>query len=181
MSVSDVNTLQCQEIATGDTRDTEHERALFQLMGQLEQILARLDSLTGSKRLPGSIEIAKELLVGLIEFSEQRFEKTQTSGLIEQVCDFHELTKRFERMLGGQSWNGFAALIGIKMSYSDEIKAMFQQIGRDLLEVVGNFFQLFESRFQSMDQASDWQASSQVFLDELVRKWNVDEQGRSFK
>lgn len=181
MSVSNVNTLQGQALAAGGSQDAELERALFQLMGQLEQVLVRLDPLSGAKRLPGSIEIAKEILVALIEFSDGRFAKSQTTALIDQVCDFHELTKRFERMLGGQSWNGFAALIGIKLSYSDEIKAMFQQLGRDLMEVVGNFFQLFESRFQSADQASEWQASSQVFLDDLVRKWNTDAQGHSFK
>lgn len=181
MSVSNVNAIQDQAMAVGNSQDAELERALFQLMGQLEQILVRLDALSGTKRLPGTIEIGKELLVAMIEFSEGRFEKTQTAALIDQVCDFHELTKRFERMLGGQSWNGFAALIGIKMSYSDEIKAMFQQVGSELLEVVGNFFQMFESRFQSADQASEWRASSQVFLDDLVRKWNSDGQGRSFK
>lgn len=174
MSVSDVGTRRNQSATAGSSPDAEQERALFQLMGQLEQILVRLDDVGATKRVPGSIEIAKELLVELVEFSEKRYEDSLTAPLVDRVCDFHQGTKRFEKMLGGQSWSGFAALIGIKMSYSDEIKAMFQQLGRDLLEVVDGFFQLFESRFASPDQASEWHANSQVFLDDLVRRWNVE-------
>jgi hypothetical protein len=179
MSVSNVGTLRNQSATSGSSLDAEQERALFQLMGQLEQILVRMDDIGASKRLPGSIEVAKELLVELVDFSEKRYEKDLTTPLVDQVCDFHESTKRLEKMLGGQSWSGFAALIGIKMSYSDEIKAMFQQLGRDVLAVVGGFFQLFESRFASPDQASEWHANSQVFLDDIVRRWKIDDDRRS--
>jgi hypothetical protein len=170
-----------QSLAAGQSRDAELEREMFQLMGQLEQILVRMDTVGESKRLSGSIEIAKEILVELVEFSEQRFKKEPLNPLINQVCDFHEHTKRFEKLLGGQSWNGFAALIGIKLTYSDEAKAMFQELGRDLIEVIGGFFQLFESRFQSRSEASEWSASTQVFLDDLVRRCNLDGRVRSVK
>ena len=178
MSVSNVGTVQNQSAQAGTPGDAEHERLLFQLMGKLEQILVRLDEVPATKRLAGSLEVAKEILVEIVEFSEQRYEKSSTKPLIDQVCDFHDSTKRFQRMHGGQSWNGFAALIGIKMSYSDETKAMFQELGRDLLEVVSGFFQLFESRFSAADKSSEWHANAQVFLDDLVRRWNVDGSGR---
>ncbi len=174
MAVSNVGSLFDQSAAFGPSQDAEHERCLFQLMGQLEQILVRLDTLNGSKRFSGSVEIAKEILVELVEFSESQFPKDQSKVLIDQVCDFHESTKRFERMLGGQSWSGFAALIGIKPSYSAEVKAMFQQLGLDLIEVVGESFRLFESRFESTEQVSEWQASSQVFVDDLIRRWKTE-------
>lgn len=176
MSVSQVGSPRLS--ASGSGSDTELERSLFQLMGKLEQVLVRVDSLPASKKLPGSIEIAKEILVELVEFSDERFDQSQTGPVIDQVCDFHEATKRFEKMLGGQSWNGFAAFIGIKMSYSDEIKLMFQQLGQDMLAVVGGFFALFESHFQSGDQATEWKDSAQVFLDDLVRRWNIDGEKR---
>ena len=179
MSVSKVGTLKAQAQAAGQSRDAEHERLLFQLMGQLEQILVRMDALSDSKRLPGSIEIVKEILVELVEFSEPRFDKESLRPLINKVCDFHEATKRFEKMMGGQSWNGFAALIGIKMSYSDEIKVMFQELGRDLIEAIFGFFQLFESRFESPDKASEFKAGSQVFLDDLVGRWNLESRDRA--
>lgn len=178
MSVSNVGELKNQSAAPGASQDAEHERLLFQLMGKLEQILVRMDEVGASHRLSGTIEIAKEILVELIEFSEERFDQSRTEPLIDQVCDFHELTKRFERMLGGQSWNGIAALIGIKMSYSEEVKAMFAQLGCDVLEVVNGFFQMFESQFSSADQASEWRANSQVFLEDLARRWTVDGPGR---
>lgn len=181
MSVSKVGMVHDRSPAAGQTPDSEHERALFQLMGQLEQILVRLDTVSDSKRLPGSIEIGKEILVELVEFSEQRFEKEPLKVLINQVCDFHELTKRFEKMVGGQSWNGFAAWIGIKMSYPDEVKAMFQELGRILIEIIGGFFQLFESRFQSRHDVSEWEAGSQVFVDDVIRRWNLDSRDHSIK
>jgi hypothetical protein len=174
MSVSNFGKVFGQTPTAGPSCDAELERALFQLMGQLEQILVRMDAVSETKRLPGSIEIAKELLVELVEFAEARFEKAELLPLIDRVCDFHDHTKRLEKMLGGQSWNGFAAFIGIKMSYSDEVKAMFQELGKGLIEAIGGFFQLFESRFQSRDDASEWEASSQVFLDDLIRRWNLD-------
>lgn len=173
MSVSKVGPVNVQP-ASGASSDAEHERVLFQLMGRLEQILVRMDSLSDSKRVPGSIEIVKEILVELVEFSEPRFEKEPLERLIDKVCDFHEATKKFEKMVGGQSWNGFAAFIGIKMSYSDEVKAMFQELGRDLVEAVFGFFQLFEQRFESKEKASEFSAGSTVFLDDLVRRWNLD-------
>ena len=171
MSVSNVGSVYGQSAGTGSSDDAEHSRALFQLMGRLEQILSRLDAVTGAKRLPGAIETSKEILVELVEFSEERFEKNRTDAAIGRVCDFHENTKRFERMLGGQSWNGFAAFIGIKLSYSDEVKAIYRQLGADLRDIVEQFFQLFESRFLSGEHAAEWHASVDVFLDDLVRKW----------
>ncbi len=94
------------------------------------------------------------------EFSDTRFKKESLAAVINQVCDFHEQTKQLDRLLGGPSWNGIAALIGIKLSYPDEVKTMFQQLGRDVIEIIGGFFQLFESRFLSPEQASEWQAST---------------------
>ena len=181
MSVSKVGKVSGQSPAAAPSRDAELERALFQLMGRLEQILVRMDAVSESKRLPGSIEIAKEILVEVVEFSESRFEKAALLPLIDQVCDFHEHSKRLEKMLGGQSWNGFAAFIGIKISYSDEVKAMFQELGKGLADAIGGFFQLFESKFQSRDEASEWQAGSQVFLDDLIRRWNLDSRARDTK
>jgi hypothetical protein len=179
MSVSKVGPTTKPSALAAPPQDAEFERELFQLMGQLEQILVRLDAVSSSKRLPGSIEIAKEILVELVEFAEPRFKKESLTGIIGQVCDFHEQTKQFERLLGGPSWNGIAAFIGIKMSYSDEVKTMFQRLGRDLIEIVGGFFQLFEARFHSRAQASEWQASSQVFVDDVIRRWNADSRVRS--
>ena len=178
MSVSNIGKSHGQPAGAVTSRDAELERALFQLMGQLEQILVRMDAVSESKRVPGSVEIAKEILVELVEFSEARFEKASLKPLIDQVCDFHEHTKRLEKMLGGQSWSGFAAFIGIKVSYSDEVKAMFQELGKGLTDAIGGFFQLFESKFQSKDDASEWEAGSQVFLDDLIRRWNLDSRAK---
>ena len=179
MSVSNVGSVSDPSASAGRSQDAEYGRALFQLMGRLEQILARLDAITGAKRLPGAIELSKEILVELVEFTEERFDKSQTNPLIGRVCDYHANTKRFERMLGGQSWNGFASLIGIKLSYPDEVKAIYQQIGLDLIEIVGQYFQLLESRFLSGETITEWQASVEVFLDDFVRRWNTDNDGRS--
>ncbi len=181
MSVSKAGLVYDPSAALGSSQDAEHERALFQLMGQLEQILVRLDAVGESKRLAGSIEIAKEILVELVEFSEKRFEKQSLAALIDHVCDFHELTKQFERMLGGQSWNGLAAFIGIKLSYSEDSKLMFQQLGLDLIAILTGYFDLFESRFQSREQATEWEAGAKVFLDDVVRHWNIDARARSFQ
>jgi hypothetical protein len=179
MSVSKVATITKPFDNALPGQDAEHERELFQLMGQLEQILVRLDEVSAAKRLTGSIEIAKEILVELVEFSDSRFKKESLAELIDQVCDFHEKTKQLERLLGGPSWNGIAALIGIKPSYPDEVKTMFQQLGRDLIEIIGGFFEQFESRFQSRSQASEWQANSQVFVDDVIRRWNAEARIRS--
>jgi hypothetical protein len=179
MSVSKAGSFAKPSGTAVPSKDTGFERELFQLISQLEQILARLDAVSAAKRLPSSIEIAKELLVELLEFSQPRFKKESLTAIIEQVCEFHEQTKQFERLLGGPSWNGIAAFIGIKMSYSEEVKTMFQRLGRDVIEIVGGFFQLFESRFHSREQASEWQASSQVFVDDVIRRWNADGRARS--
>ncbi len=179
MTVSNVGSVSNRSAGAERSQDAEHARLMFQLMGRLEQILARLDGFSGAKRLPGAMEISKEILVELVEFAEERFDKPQTDALIGQVCDYHENTKRFERMLGGQSWNGFASLIGIKLSYSDEVKAIYQQLGVDLVEIVGGYFQLLGSRFLSGEAVADWQASAEVFLDDLVRRWNTLSDGRS--
>lgn len=179
MSVSKAGTITKPSSVAVPTPDAEFERELFQLMGKLEQILARLDAVSSAKRLPGSIEIAKEILVELVEFSEPRFKKEQLKGLIDQVCDFHEQTKQFEKLLGGPSWNGIAAFIGIKMSYPEEVKTMFQRLGRDVMAIIGGFFHLFESRFSSRAQAAEWQANSKVFVDDVIRRWNADSRVRS--
>jgi len=71
MSVSNVGTLRNHSATSGTSLDAEQGRALFQLMGQLEQILVRMDEFGASKRLPGYIEVAKELLIELVEFSER--------------------------------------------------------------------------------------------------------------
>ena len=85
------------------SKDTGFERELFQLISQLEQILARLDEVSTAKRLPSSIEIAKELLVELLEFSQPRFKKESLKPIIDQVCEFHEQTKQFERLYKGRT------------------------------------------------------------------------------
>ena len=92
MTVSEVSSTYNQSATTGTAQDLERERDLFQLMGQLEQILVRLDTVSASKKLPGSIEIAKEILVELVEFSDERLGKDSATDLIGQVCDFHEST-----------------------------------------------------------------------------------------
>ena len=181
MSVSNVGSVSDPSAGADRSQDAEHGRAMFQLMGRLEQILARLDTITGAKRLPGAIGISKEILVELVEFTEERFDKPQTDALIGRVCDYHENTKRFERMLGGQSWNGFASLIGIKLSYSDEVKAIYQQIGLDLIQIIDQYFRLLESRFLSGETGAEWQASVEVLIDDLVRRWSADSDGRSPK
>lgn len=174
MSVSKAGAMTKPSALAVPTQDAEFERELFQLMGELEQVLVRLDAVSAAKRLPASIEIAKEILVELLEFAQPRFQKESLTGIIDQVCEFHEQTKQSERLLGGASWNGIAAFIGFKMSYSDEVKTLFQRLGRDLIEMIGGFFQLFESRFTSREQASEWQASSQVFVDDVIRRWNAE-------
>lgn len=178
MSVSKAGAMTKPPALAVPSKDADFERELFQLMGQLEQILARLDEVSAAKRLPVTIEIAKEIFVELLEFAQPRLGKESLKAIIDQVCEFHEQTKQFERLLGGPSWNGLAAFMGFKMSYSEEVKTMFQRLGKDVIEILGAFFQLFESRFSARKQASEWQASSQVFVDDVIRRWNADGRAR---
>jgi hypothetical protein len=174
MSVSKAGAMTKPSSLAAPAKDADFQRELFQLMGQLEQILARLDEVSAAKRLPVTMEVAKEVLVELLEFSQPRFGKEAQKSIIDQVCAFHEQTKNLERLLGGPSWNGLAAFIGFKMSYSDDVKTMFQRLGKDMIEILSGFFQLFESRFSARKEATEWQASSQVFVDDVIRRWNAD-------
>jgi hypothetical protein len=161
-------------LTVSDIEDTDLEARLFQLMGRLEQTLVRLgetQGAPGTRHQTAAVDLAKEMLVDVLEFAANELEPAGIDELTDRACELHEVTKQFERMIGKQSWSGIAGFFGIKAAAVDGTDAAYERLGREFVDLYASFLAVFVRHFHAADKAAEWQSSCEVFLDDFARKW----------
>lgn len=151
--------------------DTALEGKLFLFMGQLEQEVMRLTPVAQDGDYTANVEIAKDLLVDILEFAEQNFEAARLESHFDRAAEFHELTRHFERLLGSNSWNGLISFFGMKATIAEGVPEAYGRWTDEFTVLVHDFCTAFVNHFQAAEKVTEWNASLSVLLGDMKKHW----------
>lgn len=142
------------------------------LLCNLESLMADFREKPIGERMEAASQMAAEIVVKLIDFSDENFDSQQAAGLMQNVDQTLACRKQHEAALKQRSWTyTFKSLISSKAIDPRTIEA-YDKLGKSLIFVCG--FVLTEMlrsvRSDSMVR-SQLNQSSIAFLEELKGAW----------
>ena len=157
------------EVAAEDRVWEDH---LVRLLSELEIGRDRLANLQAGKRPGPALHAALTIVDRTVEFTEQRVAGENRDQVLLPILaragEVYSTTRGVIKELGGSPWGALASLFATpaenKATRRDRIRISVQGIK----EVLTSCFELFQTGFQSPEQACQWAQTYQVFLADLT-------------
>ncbi len=152
--------------------DSAFDLVCINLLCNLESLMADFRQKHMGDRIESAITTANEILLQLLEFSDEHFEDEQATMVQEQVRATMERREEHSNALKKRSW-AFAikSLISSKAIDPVSIEA-YDKLGKSLIHTCGTVFTEMQRLVRSDSQMrSQIDQSAGVFLEELKGAW----------
>ena len=116
-------------------------------------------------------EVAKELLVELIDFAEAHFAPTKFEQTKVGILEVYKQTKDVEQRIQKDSWAGAKRLLGLGDQNRDELAQQYQELRDQYLSLIAEFFRACVADFADEDGRESVTEGGRLFVRELKKVW----------
>jgi hypothetical protein len=154
---------------SSESLDGQLENDCIQLLAQLESMIERLPSSNEKDaELVRALEIAKEMLVVVLDFVTLRFGHETVASSISQVCELRDSAKDLQMMLTRGFWK---SLLPKKTPQDPLTQHAYRQLGKEFAEVLSSTLGLVDSHYTNHTSIAEWRAGCAIMIDEFRQGW----------
>ncbi len=151
-----------------DARDARLHDDCIVLLGELVSRLDQLDRETKATRLSGAIDIAKDLLVEVLEFDASHFGNDAVAPQLGRVCELRDMARDVQSLVGRSFWR---RMFGGNQQHEELRHQAYRQLGEEFAVAYRELLSVIDGNFESHENANEWRASSRIFVDDFRRHW----------
>ena len=151
------------------SHESQLENDCIQLLAQLETMIERLPRPDRKNaNYDPALEIAKEMLVIVIDFVTRRFGHDAVADDLRRVCELRDSVKDLQQMLK----QGFWKSIFSKQTLDDPLtQHAYRQLGGEFAEVFGDILTQVNPHYSTTARVAEWRASCGILIDEFRQCW----------
>ena len=160
--------LACYRDSSVVARDARLHDDCIVLLGELVRLLDQLDRETKSTRLSGAIDVAKDVLVELLEFDANHFGNDAVAPQLGRICELRDMARDIQSLVGRSFWS---RMFGRNNQHDELRHQAYRQPGEEFAIAYRELLSIIDGNFESHENANDWRASCRVFVDDFRRHW----------
>lgn len=158
----------------GDSGESQPEfaaplsRELIELLSRLGNLIQPLQNPTSPQKRLAAIEIAKNILLSIIEFVNSNKASSDPGIDREELAELVEMIKQSEQIVGRETWSG---LLGVKSRFQVKQEDTYQQLNVELVAFFRRQFRLFDKLIRGTRYTPIWEDAYETFLEEFASRW----------
>ncbi len=138
------------------------------LLGQLERKLGILERQSAAEDMTAALETGKEMLVEILEFVTQHCGTEAVSRDLSRVCDLRDTLRDMKNLISRSFW---ASLFRVRSTHEDLRQQAYRQLGHEFAEVFRDLLSVLDGHFNSRANATEWQSSCRILIEDFRRRW----------
>ena len=151
-----------------ETRDVRLHDDCIVLLSELAHLLDRLDREAKSARLSGAIDVAKDILVEMLEFDAHHFGNDSVAPVLGRVCELRDMARDIQSLVGRSFWS---RLFGGDHQHDELRQQAYRQLGEEFAVGYRELLSVIDGNFEMHETTNEWRASCRVFVDDFRRRW----------
>ena len=151
-----------------EARDVRLYDECIVLLSELVRLLDRLDRETKSKRLSGAIDVAKDVLIALLDFDTRQFGNDVVAHLLGRICELRDMARDVQSLVGRSFWS---RIFGSNDQHDELRQQAYRQLGEEFAVLYRELLSIIDGNFESQEKANEWRSSSRIFVDDFRRHW----------
>jgi hypothetical protein len=150
------------------SQDAQLENDCIQVLAQLEIMVERLPLNGTDSEFDASLEIAKEMLVVVIDYVTQRFGQDTVAQELRRVCELRDSVRDLQQMLKRGFWKSLLS----KKTVDDPLtQHAYRQLGKEFAEVFASVLNQVNDFYQTPAALAEWRAGCGILIDEFQQRW----------
>jgi hypothetical protein len=143
-------------------------RELIELLSRLGHLIQPLQNPTSPQKRLAAIEIARNILLSIIEFVDSNKSPSDPGIDHEELAELVEVIKQSELIVGRETWS---ELLGLKSRFQAKQENTYRQLSVELVSFFRRQFRMFDKLIQGTRYTPIWEDAYETFLEEFASRW----------
>jgi hypothetical protein len=143
-------------------------RELIELLSRLGHLIQPLQNPTSPPKRKAAIEIARNILLAIIEFVEVNKSASDPGIDREELAELIDVIKQSEQIVGRETWSG---LLRLKSRFQIKQENTYELLGVELVGFFRRQFRMFDKLIQGTRYTPIWEDAYETFLEEFAARW----------
>lgn len=152
-------------------QDDKYEHDIMVFMTSLERVLAPLAQKEGNKHVVAALDVSRELVRRVVEFSEKRFADEHLTVAFAKAQDVFTDSNVLQKSLSRLSARALAGILENGASDVSDYRFAYREVCRKLVEALKAYFAVLAAGFQNQEKGAMYRDTFDVFAADVEHVW----------